>query len=80
MSLWRIALLAEKYNRQRLKLPEIAHELGIAERTLRNRMSREPDLYPWIRPDEGGLLFADVADLVEYLEHQRPRADAAAPA
>ena len=71
MTLWRVALLADKYGRQRLKLSEIAVELGVAEQTMRNRMSRNPTLYPWIKRDEGGLVFADVADLAEYLERAR---------
>jgi hypothetical protein len=60
--------LAEKYKRWRLALPEIAQELGMAEQTLRNRMSKGQ--LQWIKKD-GGMLFADVRDLAQYLDEQR---------
>lgn len=68
--------LAEKYGRFRLTLSEVATELGIAEQTLRNRMSRGE--FKWIYSDGGRLRFADARDVAQYLDSARPKKEQAA--
>lgn len=75
MSLWRVLFLTEKYGRMRLTLPEIAEQIGMAPSTIRSRRARGE--LQWIRPD-GRELFADVADVADYLEQQTSRATQAA--
>lgn len=73
MSMWRVMFLAEKYGRMRLKLPEIAEQVGLAEQTIRNRRTKGD--FQWIRTD-GRDLFCDVSDLAAYLEQQRTSREA----
>lgn len=69
MSTWRVFFIAEKYGRTRLKLPEIAQQLGYAEGTVRNKINRGE--LPFIYKDaDSSTLYADAHDLAEYLEHQ----------
>jgi predicted transcriptional regulator len=68
MSLWRHVYLAERYGRMRLTLPEIAEQLGLSVQTIRNRKTKGD--FKWIAAD-GRDLFADVADVAEYLEQRR---------
>lgn len=68
MALWRVLFLAEKYGRMSLTLDEIAEQIGIAPGTIRNR--RQTGDFDWIRSD-GRQLYADVADVAQYLEQRR---------
>lgn len=67
-------MIADKYGRWRLTLPEIAKELGIAEQTVRNKLSKGELAFIY---KDGGTLFADARDVAEYLDKQRPQAAAA---
>lgn len=71
MTLWRMIFLSEKYGRTRLKLPEIAEQIGIAPSTIRNR--RSDGDFQWIKVD-GRDLYADVEDVAQYIEQQRLKA------
>lgn len=75
MTMWRVMFLAERYGRMRLKLPEIAEQLGLAEQTIRNRRTKGD--FQWIKTD-GRDLFCDIADLIAYLDQQRTLGEAAA--
>ena len=77
MSLWRVAFLAERYGRMTLTIAEVADQIGLAQGTIRNR--RAAGDFGWLRTD-GRQLYADVADVAEYLESRRRHtADAAPP-
>lgn len=68
MTIWRVMFLAEKYGRMTLTLDEAAEQIGLAPATIRNRRTRGE--FGWFRTD-GRNLYADVADLAQYLEHRR---------
>ena len=77
MTLWRVIFLCERYGRMRMKLPEIAEQVGLAEQTIRNRRTRGE--FQWIRTD-GRDLYADATDVAAYLESQRAISDVKTPA
>ena len=67
----------EKYGRWRLKVPEIAEQLGYAEGTVRNKINRGE--LPFVYKDpESSALYADARDLAAYLDQQRKQARAQA--
>lgn len=68
MTLWRVAFLAEKYGRMTLTLDEVSEQIGIAPGTIKNR--RQHGEFQWLKTD-GRSLYADVADVAEYLEQRR---------
>lgn len=68
MSLWRVMYLAERYGSMSLTLEQVAEQIGIAAGTIRNR--RSAGEFNWLRSD-GRQLYADVADVAEYLERRR---------
>lgn len=71
MSYFTQAYLLEKYG-PRLSVPEIAEVLGMAEKTLRNRLSDGKVSLP-IYTDIG-VRCADYRDVAEYLDQCRERA------
>ena len=73
MSLWRHALLFEKYGRMTLTLAEVAEQVGISEKTIKNR--RVDGEFQWLKVD-GRALTADVADVAAYLEQRRTSREA----
>lgn len=68
MSIWRIMFICEHYGRTRLKLSEVAEQIGMAEQTIKNRRTKGE--FAWIKAD-GRDLYADVSDVVAYLESRR---------
>jgi hypothetical protein len=69
MSIWRVMFLAEKYGRMTMTLDEVAEQIGLAAATIRTRRSRDSD-FQWLKAD-GRALYADVADVAQYLEQRR---------
>lgn len=68
MTIWRVMFLAEKYGRMTMTLEEVAEQIGLAPATIRSRRTRGE--FAWFRMD-GRSLYADVADVAEYLEQRR---------
>jgi hypothetical protein len=66
--MWRVLFLAEKYGRMTLTLDEVAEQIGYRPGTIKNR--RQQGEFTWLRTD-GRTLYADVADVVAYLEQRR---------
>jgi hypothetical protein len=69
VSIWRVMFLAEKYGRMTMTLDEVAEQIGLAAATIRTRRSRDGD-FQWLKAD-GRALYADVADVAQYLEQRR---------
>lgn len=68
--LWRVMFLAEKYGRMTITLDEVAEQIGLAPSTIKNR--RTSGEFAWLKAD-GRALYADVADVADYLERRRSR-------
>lgn len=60
--------LAERYGRMTLTLDEVADQVGLAAGTIRNRRTKGE--FGWLKTD-GRSLYADVADVAQYLEDRR---------
>jgi len=75
LPLWRVLFLSEQYGRMTLSLDEVAQQIGYAAGTIKNRRMRGE--FSWLRAD-GRNLYADVADVAQYLERRRT-ADAGRP-
>lgn len=72
MSVLITALLIEKHGRLRLTMRELADELGWSYSTLRNKLAAGQ--CPVRTYLDGGTRFADVRDVVEYLDRCRAAA------
>lgn len=66
--------IAEKYGRWRLTLAETAQELGCAESTVRNKISRGELNFIY---KDGATLFADARDVASYLDSKRAKQEQA---
>ena len=70
--IWRAMFLTEHYKRMTLTLDEVAEQIGLAPSTIKNRRSQGD--FAWLRAD-GRQLYADVADVAQYLEDRRKGPD-----
>lgn len=66
--LWRVLFLSEQYGRMTLTLHEVAQQIGYAAGTIKNRRMRGE--FSWLKTD-GRNLYADAADVAQYLEQRR---------
>lgn len=65
-------VLVMKYNRMRLTIKEVAEELGISASSIYNRRAKGDFSVPMY--EDGGLVYADVRDLGDYLDRLRSEA------